>query len=122
FGAVAQGSPRIVVTATRGGAAAWEQTLSIAGEQHRAAPHALAKAGLLVAGTVPGEQAMGVVLLDPATGRILATREIRQKETHGGVFAHLAASDQEVFFQTFGKLYALTLPDLVPVWEAGSFW
>jgi hypothetical protein len=122
FSTVAQGSPRIVVTATRGGAPAWTQTLSIAAERHRPAPHALSKAGLLLAGSVPGEQAMGMVLIDPATGRTIASREIRQKESHGEFFVHLAATDREVFFQTFGKLYAFTLPDLLPLWEAGSFW
>jgi hypothetical protein len=122
FHTLAVGSPRIVVTATRGGAKAWEDTLSIAFEPIGPARHALSKAGLVVAGSVPGAQAMGVVLIEPSTGKVIVSREIEQKQSHGTFFVHLAASDDTVFLETFGKLYALGLPELDPRWVAGSMW
>jgi len=64
-----------------------------------------------------------VVLLDPATGKVLASREIVQKENHGGTFfMRVVTTDRHAFVQTFGKLYALRLPELEVLWEAGSMW
>jgi hypothetical protein len=122
FSTVRPGSPRIIVKASKGGREAWSQTLAIASDSPWTPPHALRASALLVAGQKPGTQDMGVVMLDVATGAVLAAHDIHQKEAHPGVFVRLATSERHAFLETFGKLYALRMPELDVAWEAGSMW
>src|SRR5262249_20777140 len=78
---VTKGTPRIVVTGSRGDMTVWEKTLDIATDDFPVGvPNALSASGLVVAGKQPGTESMGVVLLGPGSGKILASREVPQRK------------------------------------------
>jgi hypothetical protein len=112
-----KGSPRIIVTASRGATKVWEQTLPVASEKY--VRRVVTSAGLVVVGYLPGTMSMGLVLLDPATGKILVSREIGKKDNDKNRFVTLVATKKQVLLQYWRKVYGLGLPELNVLWEAG---
>jgi outer membrane protein assembly factor BamB len=120
FSKVAKGSPRIVVRGSKDTTILWEQTLWISAG-HYVPPYTLSASGLLVAGTTTDLEGLGVVLLNPATGKVLVSLKIAQpRPVYAVQDIKLLATAWHVFLQTSGKLYALRLPELDMLWETGN--